>query len=29
VLRADTIKLAAWAQSVLAEEEPGLHLARR
>ena len=29
VLRADTIKLAAWAQGVLAEEEPGLHLARR
>jgi phosphotransferase system enzyme I (PtsI) len=29
VLRADTVKLAAWAQSVLAEEEPGLHLARR
>ena len=29
VLRADTTKLAAWAQSVLAEEEPGLHLARR
>ncbi len=29
VLRADTIKLAAWAQGVLSEEEPGLHLARR
>ena len=28
VLRADTVKLAAWAQGVLAEDEPGLHLTR-
>ena len=29
VLRADTAKLASWAQDVLAEDEPGQHLTRR
>ena len=29
VLRADTVKLAAWARDVLAEDEPGQHLTRR
>ena len=29
VLRADTGKLAPWAQDILAEDEPGLHLTRR
>jgi phosphotransferase system enzyme I (PtsI) len=28
VLRADTCKLALWAQQVLADDEPGLHVTR-
>ena len=28
ILRADTAKLAPWAQQILADEEPGYRLAR-
>jgi phosphotransferase system enzyme I (PtsI) len=29
VLRADTTKLAVWAQEVIADDEPGLRMMRR